>query len=381
MINLLHRYILKELLISIGISFGFFVLLLILGNAFKDLAEMLTAGKLGFQLFCQLILLLIPAVSIYAIPLAVLSGTLIAFGRLSSDSEITAMKSVGVSLYQIAAPVFFIAFMGMLISAVVTLQLGPKSIVTYKSLIGKAITENPLGFIQEKKFIKDFPGYIIYLNERVDSKLKDFWIWELDEQNHVEVFLRSESGQLTYDSQSNAIILNLENGSVERRSISNNNTISVDSPKILYFESMPIELPLSNIFWGNISKPLKYKNMTFAQLMAERKRILVEEAKTGEGFSVKRGQLQLYIQQNLSQAYSIIAMGIIAIPLAIRVGRKESYVNAMIALLVALLYHLLFIYMSWFDGIPGVRSDLLIWLPNIIFQSLGLWLFAKAVNR
>jgi len=121
--------------------------------------------------------------------------------------------------------------------------------------------------------------------------------------------------------------------------------------------------------------------MTFAQLMKERQEILAEEAKTGQRFSRKRGQLQLYIQQNLSQAYSIISMAIIAIPLAIRVGRKESYVNAMLALLIALLYHFLFVYMSWFDGIPGLRSDLLIWLPNIIFQSIGLWLFAKAVNR
>lgn len=380
MINLLHRYILKELLVSIGISFGFFVFLLILGNAFQDLSEMLTTGKLGFQLFCQLLLLLIPAVSIYAIPLAVLSGTLIAFGRLSSDSEITAMKSVGISLHQIAAPVFFIAFMGVLISAVVTLQLGPKSIVTYKSLIGKAITENPLGFIQEKKFIKDFPGYIIYLNDREDSKLKDLWIWDLDDENHVEVFLRSESGELKYDNDNNSIILNLENGSIERRSITDN-SISVDSAKILFFKALPVELPLSDIFGGASSQPMKYKNMTFSQLMRERQEILAEEAKTGERFSIKRGQLQLYIQQNLSQAYSIISMAIIAIPLAIRVGRKESYVNAMLALLIALLYHFLFVYMSWFDGIPGLRSDLLIWLPNIIFQSIGLWLFAKAVNR
>ena len=73
------------------------------------------------------ILLLIPVVSVYAIPLAVLTGTLIAFGRLSSDSELTAMKSLGFSLYQMASSVFFIAFISMVMSALITLQYAPNA--------------------------------------------------------------------------------------------------------------------------------------------------------------------------------------------------------------------------------------------------------------
>ena len=60
MINLLHRYIFKELLISIGISFCFFLFVLLMGETIRDLSELLTSGKLGFKLFFQLIALLIP---------------------------------------------------------------------------------------------------------------------------------------------------------------------------------------------------------------------------------------------------------------------------------------------------------------------------------
>ena len=77
MINLLHRYIFKELLISIGISFCFFLFVLLMGETIRDLSELLTSGKLGFKLFLQLMALLIPHLAIYAIPFAVLSGILI----------------------------------------------------------------------------------------------------------------------------------------------------------------------------------------------------------------------------------------------------------------------------------------------------------------
>ena len=63
-----------------------------------------------------------------------------------------------------------------------------------------------------------------------------------------------------------------------------------------------------------------------------------------------------------------------AIPLAIRVGRKESLINILIALLIALLYHLLTVSMSWFDGVE-VYAQIYLFGLNILFQLLGIWLF------
>ena len=376
-----HRYIFKELCVSIGTSFAFYVFLLIITSTFRDLSEMLNGGKLGFQLFCQLLLLLIPIVSVHAIPLAVLTGTLIAFGRLSSDSELTAMKSLGFSLYQMASSVFFIAFVSMVMSAMITLQYAPNALLTYRTLIAKSIFENPIGFIQEKKFIKEFPGYIIYLKERSGNQLKDFWIWEMDASNRVEMFIRSNSGELSYDDSTNALMLNLKEGSIERRSSSHHQGIQVDSPKILFFETLPISLPLVDIFASSEDQILKFKHMTFSQLMERREQILEEERAEGVDFSYKRASIQNYIQKNFSQAYSVFAMAMLAIPLAIRVGRKESYVNLFMALIVAFGYHFIFVLVSWFDGIPGLRADLLLWIPNILFQSLGLYLFSKSAKQ
>lgn len=381
MINLLHRYIFKELLISFGVSFLFFLFILVLANAFQDLSEMLMSGKLGFQEFFQLILLLIPYLAIYAIPLAVLSGILITFGRMSSEGEITAMKVSGFGLYQISASVFFIAFMSMTFSALVTLHFGPKSVVSYKSILAKTLIDNPLGFIKEGEFVDDFPGYIIYVNEREGYQLNDLWIWELDESNQFNLFLKAREGTLEYAPRKNAIMLDLFGGSIEQRSGMDFNDIGIESPKILYFKELPISLPLDEALNDYVAKPIRYKDMTLAQLLERRTQLIKEEIKLGESFSQERGKLQLYVHQNLSQAYSVFALVLIGIPLAMHVGRKESYINIILALLIALSYHTLFVFVSWFEGIGGFRSDILVWVPNIIFQLLGIVLFAKALKH
>ena len=381
MINLLHRYIFKELLISFGVSFLFFLFILVLANAFQDLSEMLMSGKLGFQEFFQLIFLLIPYLAIYAIPLAVLSGILIAFGRMSSEGEITAMKVSGFGLYQISASVFFIAFMSMTFSALVTLHFGPKSVVSYKSIIAKTLIDNPLGFIKEGEFVDDFPGYIIYVNERSGYQLNDVWIWELDEFNQFNLFLKAREGTLKYVPKKNAIMLDLFGGSIEQRSGMDFNNIGIESPNILYFEELPISLPIDEALNDYVAKPMRYKDMTLAQLLEKRTQLIKQEVKLGESFSQERGKLQLYVHQNLSQAYSVFALVLIGIPLAIHVGRKESYINIILALLIALSYHTLFVFVSWLEGIGGFRSDILVWVPNIIFQLLGIVLFAKALKH
>ena len=149
MLKLLHRHILKEILVATGMAMGLFIFVLLMGNALRDVAELVAAGRLGVGVFFKLIGLLIPYVAAYALPLGMLTGTLMALGRLSSQQEIVAMKAAGISLYQIAAPVFLISFIGMVLGVVVNLHYAPQSRVAYKQLMAEAITQNPIGFIEE----------------------------------------------------------------------------------------------------------------------------------------------------------------------------------------------------------------------------------------
>ncbi|MGB0408450.1 MAG: LptF/LptG family permease [Opitutales bacterium] len=378
MLNLLHRHILKEILVSTGLAMGLFVFVLLMGNAIRDIAELVAAGKLGPLIFLQLIGLLIPYVAAYALPLGMLTGTLMALGRLSSQQEITAMKSAGVSLYQVATPVFFIAFLGMAAGVLVNLHFAPQSRVAYKQLMATAVTQNPVGFIEAKRFIHEFPGYVIYMGGREDAKMQDFWIWELDDENRVRLFLRAAEGEVTFDRARNELVLTLRNGTAEQRDEDDPEALAEMPERALFFGELPIALPLDQLFGERGGARIRTKDLNFAQLMERRRIALEEERAEGVGLSKDRLKVQMHLQKNFAMAFSVFSLAIFGVPLAIQIGRRESYANLAIALAIAMSYYFLMIVVSWMEDNPALRPDLLIWLPNIFFQSVGFWLLYRA---
>ncbi len=378
MLNLLHRHILKEILVSTGLAMGLFVFVLLMGNAMRDVAELVAAGKLGLLIFFQLIGLLIPYVAAYALPLGMLTGTLMALGRLSSQQEITAMKAAGVSLYQIAAPVFLIAFFGMVAGVLVNLHFAPQSRVAYQQLMATAITQNPVSFIEERRFIHEFPGYVIYMGGREGDLMQDFWIWELDSERRVQLFLRASEGEVNFDEEARQLVLTLRDGTAEQRDEVNPEALNAAPDRSLYFGELPIALPLDQIFGDPRQRRIRTKHMNFAQLMERRAHYLQEEASQGTGLSAERVRVQTYLQQHFAMAFSVFSLAVFGLPLAIRIGRHESYANLAMALVIAMSYYFLMIIVSWLEGKPELRPDLLIWLPNILFQSVGFWMLIRA---
>jgi len=380
MLNLLHRHVLKEVLVSTALAMGLFVFVLLLGNAMRDIAELVAAGKLDFWVFLKLMGLLIPYVAAYALPLGVLTGTLMALGRLSSQQEITAMKSSGISLYQIASSVFVISFIGMIVGVVVNLHYAPQSRLAYKQLMVSAISENPIGFIEERRFIREFPGYVIYMGDRDGPLMKDFWIWELDDEKRVKLFLRAKEGEINFDKTNNALVLTLRDGTAEQRDDSGSEGLADEPMRSLFFGELPIELPMGKIFGEKSQRQARIKEMTFSQLMVKRDLALAEETEAAEGISKNRMKVQMHMQKSFAMAFSVFSLAIFGVPLAIQVGRKESYANLAIALIIAMTYYFLIIAVSWLEGARALRPDLLIWLPNLIFQAVGFYLIQRA-NR
>ena len=150
-------------------------------------------------------------------------------------------------------------------------------------------------------------------------------------------------------------------------------------PDSLFFGELPIALPLDQLFSdGEQTRKLRNKEMTFAQLMDLRQGELEKEAASGKPMSEARLSLQVHIQKNFALAFSVFSLAVFGVPLAIQVGRKETYANLGIALVIAMTYYFLIIMVSWLEGVPSLRPDLLIWLPNLIFQGVGFWMIYRA---
>lgn len=356
-----------------------FVFVLVLGNVMKEVVGDLAAGRLSLGFFFYIVALLIPGVIPYALPMGMLTGILLVFGRMSAQSEIVAIKACGRSIYSMAAPVFFISILASLFSVGINFNYAPIADRTYKSALKNLIRSNPLQFIQPGAFIKDFPGYVIYANSEENGKLLGFRIWELDSQGRSHVSIQADSGILSYNDTADEIVLTLKNGSAEKARDDDPENLRTPLPTAR-FDELIIKLPLAEIIGGMDKNNTRLKLMTFSELMKARDtwhpRPL--EKTTPELAYRDKIEVQIQIQKNFAMAFSIFSMVVLAVPLGIKASRSETFANVAIALALAMSYYMMIVIISWLEKYPHLRPDILIWLPNIIFQVIGCALIYRS---
>ncbi|MDP2136315.1 MAG: LptF/LptG family permease [Candidatus Didemnitutus sp.] len=375
--KLLHRHIFANVALTCLASVGLFAFVLMIGNALRDLLGFVLAGQLEIGTFFQLIALLIPFVVSYALPMGILTGVLLVLGRMSSDREITAIRAAGVSVAGISAPIFFFALLGTAASLLVNFEFMPAARTAYQRELAQAVRQNPLSFIVPKTFIRDFPGIVLYVGtKRGDSTLQDFWLWEVDNQGRVKRFARADTGRLDYDEPNNKLVLTLEHAQAEQRDDKDpENFNRVQSAAA--WERATFDLPLDRVT-GARSVRTKLKWLTYNQLMAEWTRLGQPDPNVPRAERERqRMKVQITIQEKCAMAFSVLSFALLAIPLGIKVSRKETSANLGIALALAMGYYFATIVVGWFDNKPELRPDLLMWLPNIAFQALGIWMFRR----
>lgn len=377
----LHVYLFREVWVTSAVAVGLFVFVLLAGNAITDIAALVATGRLSLGVFLQLVGLLVPFVVSYAMPLGLLTGIMIALGRLSSNHEWTAMRAAGLSLYYLVAPVFLLALLGVGVSLVFNFQLNPLARTRYKEILGGVIRENPVNFLQPRTFIREFPGYVVYIGERKGTELRDFWLWELDEQKRVRQFGRAERARVEYRPEDATLILTLLDASGEQRLRSDPENFRELDNLTLYFREWSFRLSLDALF-GRSTARRKLSMLTLDQLVEEwnLQRSLAAEVGAG-GLTVERVRVQTQIQQHAAMAFSVFSLVLVAIPLALKAGRKETYTNFAMALGLALTFYFLMVLATWLEDHPEWRPDLLVWTPNLAFQGFGLWFLHRANHR
>jgi lipopolysaccharide export system permease protein len=372
--NLLHRHIFKSVLFACATGVALFAFVLMVGNAIKDLMPYRVAGQLKSEMFAELVLLLVPFVVSYALPFGVLAGVLLVLGRLSAEHEVTAMRAAGLSLPWIARPILLLAAVGVLADLAINFQFMPWARVAYHVELAEAVRNNPLSFLVPRTFIRDFPGKVLYVGARQGQVMKDFWLWELDGQGRAKNFIRAESGSFDFDDVGSALILNLVHAQVEIRDQKDPEDFSAPRP-FMSFERTSVRLPFERLFGrGAVHRKLQW--YTFPELLAEWQRLAAPAAGTdAPQRALDRMKVQMVIQEKCTTAFAVFAFALIAVPLGIKVSRKETSANLGLAVALALGYYFITVMVGWLENRPALRPDLLLWVPNVLFVVAGVWLF------
>jgi lipopolysaccharide export system permease protein len=377
-VNLLDRHIFKSLLVTCAAAVCLFAFVLMAGNVIRDMLGPLLSGQLQLVTFGKLLLLLLPVVISYALPLGMLTSVLLTLGTLSSDSEITAMRAAGLSVPRIAMPVYALALIAAAIGLRVNFESMPWAKVQYERQLLAAMRANPLSFIVPKRFIRDFPGSVIYIGSMNGADVKDVWWWQLDDAHRVIRFVHAETGRVDYDEAANAFIVTLANARAEEHDRKKPEDFSQPVMVNSAGEVDPIRLSLAQ-YLGTPTVHQKLPWMTYGELTAEESRLRGAPVEPGGARQHERDimKVELTIQDKFSMAVAIFTFAFVGIPLGIKVSRRETSANLGIAVILALGYYFLTVMVGWLDQHPEYRPDLLLWAPNLFFLALGFWLLRR----
>src|SRR5271165_992865 len=134
--KILSRYVFREILSSSFLATALATFVIFLQEIGKQLSKLLVVSSKGWAVF-ELFALSLPPILQLSIPFGVLVGILVGLGRLSSDNEVIAMRSAGVSSRIVVAPVLTFAFAAMLVSGTFAIWLNPLAIRTEYQILNK----------------------------------------------------------------------------------------------------------------------------------------------------------------------------------------------------------------------------------------------------
>ena len=383
----LHIYLTRQVLASLVLTVAVFTFVLLIGNVLKEVLPMLISGHARLDTVFQAVGLLVPFVWVFALPMGLLTAMLLVFGRFSADQELTAARASGISLLSLITPVLILSLLCCALSAWINMQLGPQCRVAYRNLFFKLSGELMNSTqLPEGQFIRDFPGYIFYTEKNRGGKLEDVMIFVLQNETNVTTTVRAPRGMIELDAPNKQFVLHL----FDARSVTTGEHVDIgSSPETVY----PLSLTntVKKTFTPGIS------DMTFWQLRAE---LADLDAKLGLPPAAATNTVQrlaqlketrqqrkdltepIRVELNRQIAFSFACFGftLVGIPLGIRVHRRETNIGVAIALGLVLIYYAFILTAKSLSARPEFAPHLILWLPNFIFQAVGIVLLWRA-NR
>ncbi|HWE50032.1 MAG TPA: LptF/LptG family permease [Bryobacteraceae bacterium] len=175
--KILSRYVFREVLPSAFLATGlatFIIFLRLIGRVF----EIMIRSAKG-PVVLELVALLLPPILVLSIPFGVLVGILVGLGRLSSDNEMVAMRSAGVSTRIVVAPVLVFAFLSMLVCGACSLWLNPLAIRAEARITARLLASQLTADVERGVFEDQFTNdnTVLYVDD-VKSDAGQVTVWD-----------------------------------------------------------------------------------------------------------------------------------------------------------------------------------------------------------
>jgi lipopolysaccharide export system permease protein len=388
-VKTLHLYLARQILATMVMTVFVFTFVLLLGNVIKEILQLLVNRQATLGLACHGILLLIPYVLAYSLPIGMLTATLLVFGRFSAEQELTAARASGISLVSLIGPVLLVGVAVSGLCAWLNLDLAPASRVAYKELLAGAGRKRPGGFLLSNQYVP-FGKYHVFV-ERVAADgihLENVIVAEYDDRGAQIRWAKAPGGKIIIDNAARTVTLALTNMTTFQRDANG------------WFPLMSGDWPLKpqDLPKADERLPIAISDMTFRQLEAElarqerglssplplsatRAELLGARKETEDATAETIMPVLVCLNQQVAFSFACFGFMLIGIPLGIRAHRRETSIGVAISLVLVLVYYSFMVLGQAWAAHPERYPCLIIWLPNFIFQAVGIVLLWRSNHR
>ena len=367
--SITNRYIFKEMFVPFSINIFVFTFLFLMTEMLK-IANWIVNYNLSIWAVFTLILYTMPMFLTFIIPMSVMLAILLTFLRLSSDNEIVAIKSCGMSIYGLLPPVILFALLGFLLTMLLTLSAGPRAKASLEEMSLKVATTNMDIGLKERTFNDTFKGVMLYVN-KIDiknRKLIDVFIEDKRQKDIVSTVVAPD-GRLVSEPEKYTYHLILSNGTIHQTNPKERSANSIQ------FNTYTLSLNFEELVAEAAKRKKGREEMGAVEL---RQYIAKLAGKDEEAFL--KAKMELHRRYSLPVA--CLALGLLAFPLGIQSRTAKRSFGLMLGLFFFFTYYLL-LTAGYSFGKSGVLPPVIgMWLPNVVMTGIGLFfLFKTAKDR
>ncbi len=365
--TIVGRYVFKELLPPFFLNLFFFTFIFLL-TRILDITNLIVNYKVGLGVVGRMLVYHMPYFLVYVAPMSVMMAILLTFLRMSSDNEVLALKSGGVSLYRLLPPVFVFCLIGALLTAFMIVQGLPWGRRSMTELTREVAASNIDIGLKERTFNDAFDGVMLYVN-KVDvptRALIDIFIQ--DRRNpDMPITIVAPRGKLFRAPDRAVFHLRLFDGIINGADLDDR---TVNAAR---FDAYDINLDFQQAMTASgKDRRLDEKEMYFDELV----RYIQETDRRDK----KYWEAVMAYHQKFSLPFACLAMGILAVPLG--VGAKFSRPSFGLGLgITFFLFYYLLLSAGLVFGEAGAYPPLIgMWAPNIVMGGIGVYLLVRAAN-
>ncbi|MDD3641614.1 MAG: LptF/LptG family permease [Candidatus Caldatribacteriota bacterium] len=355
-VKIIDRYIITQVMSFFLGVVALLTILLIMETMF-ELMEMLINKKVPFFNVLELLIYRLPAFLVLTFPIALLGSSELAISQMSTNNEIAAMRTGGISFRRIMQPFLIAGIIISILSFLTNDYIVPEANHISQNIIREIVLKKGPPQIQRNVFFRDAENRYFYIN-RLDEDtmiMREIMVYEMTRERFPRVITAVE-GQWVEDTWE------LKNGTIYNYN---------ENGKITYemsFQEMEINVKdeLQNFF----------KNQRTPQEMTSRELKQQIQILSDAGVDTKNFEVDYHVK--FSYPLSGLIFALLGVPLGTQMKRSTKATGIIISIGLVFVYYVVY-SLSRSLGRGGMIDPFIAsWLPNVLFLILGIFLVYQA---